>query len=701
VARGVKAVDLSLLLHPRTVAVVGASPDPRKTGGRILANLGLGVSSTAVFCVNPNYTEISGIPCFGHVADLPVVPDVVAIAVPPLQAISVVRESCREGVPFLIVTTGGFVEAGNTGAELQEELDKALRGSPTRLVGPNCSGIWNNRDGVFVTLSQDLANAKRVAGPIALISQSGGLGRCFMDRGLAVSYWLGTGNNADLHEGIYVDYLSSCEEVTTIVLIVEGLRDVRSLRLALDHASEAGKSVVAMKVGNSELGQRAARSHTGAMTTDARLVEALFRQHGVIQVKDLESAVDVATLLSAGFARESVSAKLTICGFSGGSATLVADAAGDAGFSLAEFDARTTQRLRAILPPWGATENPVDLTTRVYEDYLLVSRVLEALAEDLGVDILIFPFTSRTGEPDRMIAEQIRDFAVRTGWKRLVAVDISADPQVANWAGILATAGIPCLRGARRVIEAIRLCCVVASSALKDGHVRSKPSSLPGPPRGASTESVAKRWLRDTGLTIPEGRSVAAPGGVAECAQAVGYPLVLKLDVAGIPHKTALGLVETGISNPALLQAAVERIEQARIRVSGDVTTSYLLERQIEDGTDLIVGLERDPVFGYILMIGSGGIFAEVIRDVAFCLLPASPNHVAGLPDLVRAGEVLATVRGKPMSDRAALEDALTAIATLPDLVPQDLSISLEINPLRVLSEGRGVVVLDAKLAVS
>jgi acyl-CoA synthetase (NDP forming) len=694
----VSAGDLDRLLTPRSVAIVGASSDPAKSGARLVANLRAGSHPLHAFCVNPRYPEIGGFPCFDRLAKLPLVPDVAVIAVAPQEAIQTVREAVSMGVPYLMLVTGGFNEIGELGVGRQAEIDRELAGTSTRLVGPNCSGIWNVHDGVYLTISQDLVHAHRVAGPIALVSQSGGLGRCFMDRGLDVSYWFGTGNNADLTEADYVRHLCTLDDVTTIVLVVEGLNDLVRLGAALGDAWAAGKRVVAMKVGRSELGQRAAQSHTGAMTTDSRLVDALFRQHNVIQVEDIDEAANVASLITSRATSPREDSALGICAFSGGSATLVADAAGTAGLVLAELDPATQERLRAFLPPFASTKNPVDLTTHVYQDYSIVSRSLETLASDPQVGTILFPFTSRTGDPDVRIAEQIVAFVESTGWRQIVAIDVSADRAPAPWAHVLEEARIPWIRGTQRAVDALKK----ARAATFDLSVEFSPldQDLPDVPRGAITEAVAKRWLRELGLPIPDQRQLSTPSEVVSAAEDIGYPVVLKLDVAGIAHKTEQGFVVTHITDNVALEAALRRMEEARALLTPGTESAYLLERHVADGVDFIVGMERDDAFGYFLMLGSGGVLTELIGDSVCCLLPATQQQLWALPDMVRSGRLLSGVRGSPMADRNALVEALHTIGSIPAALPPGSSMRIEINPLRVLADKQGVVLLDANIRI-
>jgi acyl-CoA synthetase (NDP forming) len=606
-------------------------------------------------------------------------------------------DACRMGVPFLVVTTGGFDELGEAGRALQARVDTALQSSTTRLVGPNCSGIWNVHGGVYLTLSQNFVSARRVDGPIALITQSGGLGRCFMDRGLDVGYWLSTGNNADLNEADYLNHLAERPEVETIVLILEGLRNVACLRAALARTQRAGKRVVAMKSGRSEVGQAAAQSHTGALKTDARLVEAMFRQHGVIAVNEIDEAADVAALIAVGFGGRRPP-RTAICAFSGGSATVLADACGEAGLPLARLATSTRRELRAILPGFASWQNPVDLTTHIYQDYSLAPTATALLAADPGVDVIIFAFTSRTGEADSRIAAELVQLRASGNVPRLVAVDISADHRYPEWAATLAAAGTPYLRGAGQAVRAI-LRTVQPRPGRSGRWVAAPPPRLHLREPGPLGEAKAKQLLAQLGLSVPPGRWIENASQVAAAAAAIGYPVVLKADVPGTAHKTELGLVETAIGDRSALDAALARLLEARRR--NDLgSEGYLLEKSIGDGVDFIVGLEQDSVFAYSIMLGSGGVLAEVIDDACFCILPTEPAELARLPALTYSRLLLPGFRGAPPADLRALLDVLQVMARLPDALPPGMRIACEINPLRVMPEGLGAWVLDAKLRI-
>ena len=288
--------DLSRLLRPECIAVVGASADPAKAGGRLVSNAAVN-PDLRIYAVNP--APGVSIPDARLVSSLDQIedqPDVALIALRPRDAVLATEQAVRLGIPFVLIVSGGFGESGPVGRQIQDELVAAVSGTGTRLVGPNCSGIWNVQDNVFLTISQGIDLTPHRPGPIGVVSQSGGLGRSFIDSGLPVGIWFGSGNNCDLTEADYVRYLADRDDISVIALIIEGISDVPSLRAALEHARRQSKPVVAVKLGRSQLGQSVATSHTGALATDDRLIDALFRHCGVVRCDEVAEAADAAAL---------------------------------------------------------------------------------------------------------------------------------------------------------------------------------------------------------------------------------------------------------------------------------------------------------------------------------------------------------------------------------------------------------------------
>jgi acetate---CoA ligase (ADP-forming) len=697
--------DLSRLLEPECIAVVGASADSAKAGGRLVRNAVIN-PGLRIYAVNP--TPGVSIPDAQLVSSLDQIaeqPDVAVIALRPPDAVAAAGQAAQRGIPFVVVVSGGFAETGPAGRQIQDELVAAVSGTGTRLIGPNCSGIWNVQDNVFLTISQGIDLAPHPPGPIGVVSQSGGLGRSFIDSGLPVGIWFGSGNNCDLTEADYVRYLADRDDISVIALIIEGISDVAGLRTSLEHARNKSKPVVAVKLGRSQLGQSVATSHTGALATDDRLVDALFRHCGVVRCDEIAEAADAAAIAAqiAGGARGRATTEpnIAICTFSGGTGTLIADAIGLAGGSLAEFGAATKNALAEALPPIASIGNPVDLTTEVYKDVSLVPAALQQLRQDPAVDVVVFGFTSRTGQPDGLIARAIIDAVAQTPGAPVVATDISADPARPDWAGQLAAGGVPVVRGGRRTVAAIRACWDAWLSGRAAGE-RELPQKTEQPSlvSGVRGEHQAKQYLAGLGIHSPLNGYASDESEVLGLARMVGFPLVLKIDLPGIKHKSELGFVVTDIMHEPDLDVALQQLRLAATR-HGIGRHGILVERQQPRGIDFILGLDWDEEFGHKLIFGLGGDLAEAIDDVVVCLVPAQDDEVRSLPQQLKAWPRLWASRQGLLS--AGLPEVESALLSVGGLAASDSARRwhLEINPLRLCYQTGNLVALDAKLEVA
>jgi acetate---CoA ligase (ADP-forming) len=694
--------DLSRLLRPERIAVVGASADPAKAGGRLVRNAAVN-PGVKIFAVNPSPgISIPDAQLVSSLTEIPERPDVALIALRPPDAVIATGEAARLGIPFVLIVSGGFAESGPGGRRLQDDLVAAVSGTATRLVGPNCSGIWNVRDNIFLTISQGIDLAPHRPGPIGVVSQSGGLGRSFIDSGLPVGAWFGSGNNCDLTEADYVRYLADRDDISVIALIIEGITDVPALRAALEHARGQSKAVVAVKLGRSQLGQSVATTHTGALATDDRLIDALFRHCGVVRCDEIAEAADAASIAMQAWRgarhRAASEPNIAICTFSGGTGTMIADAIGLAGGSLAELGASTRTALADALPPIASTGNPVDLTTEVYKDVSLVPAALRLLREDTAVDIVVFGFTSRTGQPDERIASAITDTVAAAPGAPVVVTDISADPARPGWARELAAGGIPVVRGASRTVAAVRASW---DSWLRHPADPELPEAMrpPGDITGVLGEHQAKQYLTGLGIRSPLNGYASDESEVRNLARMVGFPLVLKIDRPGIKHKSELGFVVTDIMHESDLDSALQSLSRNAAR-AGIGPHGILIERQEPRGIDFILGLDWDEEFGHKLIFGLGGDLAEAVDDVVVCLVPAPAADVRALPQRLKAWPRLWSSRAALLSaSLPKVESALVSVSMLAAFDPERRW-HLEINPLRLCYQTGNLIALDAKLEV-
>ena len=698
--------DLSLLCLPRTVAMIGASDDPASIGGRALINL---MQHSAfdgeLMLVNPKREQVAGMRCWPDVASLPLTPDVVMISVPAAHVNGVLRQCAVRGVHFAIVFSSGFGETGAEGQRLEAEMRSIAAGSDLRIYGPNCPGLCNINERVGFTFSPSFPHDLR-RGPIGLATQGGGLGRNVlqaMDRGLGVGLWCSSGNEVDLQVSDFIAHMADAADIEVIVTLIEGIKDGRKFIRAVQRAAANGKPVVALKVGRSAYGQRAALSHTGSITSAAEVNSALFKQLGVIEVDDIDELADMAALLAR--ARPPLKARqVAVYCSSGGASALTADMIGLAGIGLASFDAATTQVLAENLPSYAALGNPVDTTTATLTDDRLIDKTLLAVCCDPNVSLVLMPVTIDYGDVTVKVAESV----VRVQAQSPVPiVPVWMSSRLGDGHRIYAEAGLVPVASVGKAVKTVKRWLDhgvwLAARAADAGSLPFEPLLLrmrardePGPARTLN-EYEGKALLRRAGIAVPDSGVARTPDEALQLAERIGYPVVAKVVSAGITHKFDVGGVALDLANGEQLLDAWERIHHAVSRAMPGVPIDGLLIEAMapSGGVETLVGVSRDAVFGPVLTFGLGGIHVELFRDVARRVLPLSRSEAAAMVREIRAFPLLDGLRGRPLADVPALIELLLKVSGFVAAHPGQID-EMDLNPVWVGRLGQGARPLDA-----
>ncbi|MBC7955822.1 MAG: acetate--CoA ligase family protein, partial [Cytophagales bacterium] len=609
--------DLALLCSPQTVALVGASDDPASIGGRALINL---MQHSAfdgeLMLVNPKREQVAGMRCWPDVASLPLTPDVVMISVPAVHVNAVLRQSAARRVRFAIVFSSGFGEAGVEGKKLEDEMRAIAAGSSLRIYGPNCPGLCNINARFGFTFSPSFPHDLR-RGPIGLATQGGGLGRNVlqaMDRGLGIGLWCSSGNEVDLQVSDFIAYMADAPDIEVIVTLIEGIKDGRKFIRAVQRAGVNGKPVVALKVGRSAYGQRAAMSHTGSITGSAEVNSALFRQLGVIEVDDIDELADTAALLARARSPQK-GRQIAIYCSSGGASALTADMVGLAGIGLTTFGAATTQVLADSLPSYAAIGNPVDTTTAVLTDDKLIDKTLLAVCMDPGVSLVLMPVTIDYGEVTIKVAQSAVRVQAQT---QTPIVPVWMSSRQGDGHGIYAEAGMVPVASVGKAVKAVKRWLDhadwLAARAADAGAppfepllLRTRASDTSGPAQSIN-EFEGKALLRRAGIAVPDSGVARTPDEALQLAERIGYPVVAKIVSAGITHKSDVGGVALDLADGAQLLDAWDRIHSAVARAApGAAIDGLLIEAMApRGGVETLVGVTRDPVFGPVLTFGLG-----------------------------------------------------------------------------------------------
>jgi acyl-CoA synthetase (NDP forming) len=699
--------DLVELTRPRSVMIVGASSKPGTLGHTTVVNvLEHSDFDGEVYLVNPKGGELFGKPLHASVAAVPAQGiDVALLLVPAESAVETLRACAEKGVRYVIVFTGGFAELGEAGRTVEAEMLALAQRSGMRLYGPNCAGMTMLAPRLGLTFSTEFRNDGRTGklSRIGLVTQGGGLGRSLMqgnERGVCFSRWFSTGNELDLDSADFINWLAHDPGTDLICTVMEGIRSGPRFIAAAAAARRAGKPLIALKIGRSDFGKKAAQSHTASLAGEDAVNDAVFSQYGVIRVEDLDELLDVASLISRVGARSL--RNICVYSSSGGAGVLSADKVGEAGLSMAVLADETVAEMARHAPAYAALTNPVDLTTKALTDPDLARRCLAPLFADPGVDAVLYPITSNYSASTEGLVRNMLAVA-QGGAKAFVPVWMSSRRGPAH--DLLIQEGFAPVYSLRNAMLALKRVSGYAAQAVEvaqaaGGVEDTAPAGLPAAAPAVQlpcNEAQAKALLAQYGVRAPRESQAATAEDAAEAARAIGFPVALKLVADGVLHKSEIGGVQLGLRDEAEVRAAFERIlaNAARHQVPAAAIRGALVSEMVVNGVEMLVGLHRDEVFGPVLSVGAGGVWVEVDADVARCHLPASRQQIEHALDQTRIARRLASHRGLPARDRAALVDAVQRIAALFTALGDGVQ-SLEVNPLVVLDAGRGVVALDA-----
>lgn len=691
--------NLTALFRPRSIAIVGASDDVVRISGRPLRYLREGGYGGAIYPVNPRRDTVQGLKAYPSIASLPEVPEVAILAVPAQLIPSSVRECADRGVKAVIVFSSGFAEMDAAGGEAQAQIRDIAGAAGMRLLGPNCIGLFNAAAGFYGTFASALDLGFPVDGGVAIASQSGAYGTHLaylaQERGMGISYFVSTGNEADVEIGEVLLWLAREPGVRVIMAYAEGLRHSATFIEALRTAHERRVPIVMMKVGRSVRGANAVSSHTAALAGEDAVYDAVFRQYGVHRATTTDEQLDVAYACARGLYPNG--RKLGIVTVSGGVGIQACDAAERYGLDVAPMPGSAQEKLKALLP-YAAVANPVDVTAQALVDMNVLTSALQLMLDECEYDVLIGVFL--TVPASKSFAVPLRDAIAKAAAahpeKLIVMCMVTQDKAVVR---LYEAMGLLAFEDAYRASAAIAALANLQASF--DRGVSKLPDvrSATPLPQEAISEHAAKRLLAQAGVPMLPEHLVASSTEAVFAAESVGYPVVLKIASADIPHKTEIGGVALNLGDAgavrdafeALMQRAAAAAPQARI-------DGVLVAPMAPGGVDTIVGVSRDATFGPTVMFGLGGIFVEVLRDVTFRVAPFGIEEARRMIGEIAGRAMFEGVRGAAACDVEALANVLVRVSEFAAAHAGDLE-SLDINPLRVMS--RGVVALDALIVAA
>lgn len=686
---------LQPLLNPRSIAILGASADPAKVSGRPLKFLLAKRYAGKIFPVNPKYPRIGDLVCYPDVASLPEAADLAIVAVPAPRVAAEIRELGRRGIRSAVVFSSGFGEMGAAGAAMERELVDAARESGLRLFGPNCLGLLNAFDNVMATFGQ-FADGPTPQGPVGFVTQSGAFGTAIAAlarrRGLGLGYFINTGNEGDVEFSEMLGAVIEDPRIKVAAGYIEGLRNGARYVEVSQRALELGKPVVVTKVGRTDAGARAAASHTGSLAGADSVFDGVARGLGFIRARNEEHMLDIVEVF-ANCALPTGNG-LGVVTQSGGAAVLMADRAEEVGLVVPVLSASTRERLAQVIPAFGTTANPVDVTGQFLAEPGLLRDSVVRLLEDPAVHVGIVWLQLMDAYVDVLI-DLFKE--IQASVTKPFVVSWVAAPESALKA--LREAGIAVLRGAEPAVDAVAA-LVRYAQARRDweadrgarASLRVPESLLPSKP-GVVGSLEARALLEAGGVTLAPARLARDAEEAVAAAQALGYPVALKIESADLPHKTEAGGVMLGLRDEKGVRAAYEQVTASARRYSPQaVIGGVLVQPMVSGEVELVVGLKHDPVFGVVVMVGLGGIHIEVLKDVVFRKAPVTPAEAGRMLNELKSRAILDGVRGGPGVDRDALSRFVSAVSCVGAAAGERLA-ELDLNP--VLAGPRGVTGVD------
>jgi len=701
--------DLSPLLKPQSVAIVGVSQNPARIGGRLFRYLtGHGFEGQLAL-VNPKYGQMGGVECYPSVSAIPFQTDCALVAVPGKHVVPVLKECAQNGVRAAVIFSSGFAEMGGDGRKAQDLIRGLADESNMHICGPNCIGLINFHEKTALSFSQLLETEHLIPGNIGFISQSGALGGSMVnraqDRDIGLSFFISSGNEAALGVSDFIKHLVLYDQKTEVIAaVVEGFKDGAQFIEAAELALEHGKPLIVLKTGVTDVGQKAAASHTGSLTGSDAVIDAVFQQKGVIRVRHYDQLLQTASLFSKGCRPKSN--RVGILTSSGGAGIIMADYYTKMGLQIPEPSPQTSLLAAKEIGTFGKVDNPFDLTGQIFSDPEMFSRCMKLFVNEERFDIIQVNVSMVAGKSSEQRGKML-----------LAAIEGCTKPVVSWWAaGGLSDPGIAVLNGSpvvpfrspERCAEALQALVAYTQHAeqVKGTHAKNQPVSDPKRLKEAAqllntgaeslSEHESKALLKRYGIPVTRESVVRSVDDAVQFAEQLGYPVVLKIDSPDILHKTEADVIRLGVASREDLVNSYAEIMAAAARYDpGAGINGVSVQEMVSGGTEVIAGMSQDPQFGPTIAFGLGGIFVEVLKDISLRVTPLSKADAQQMVREIKGYPILKGIRGQAPADMDAVIDLLQKLSRLVEDFKEEIA-EIDINPLLVFEEGQGAKALDA-----
>lgn len=689
--------SLQALFTPQSIAVIGASADIKKIGGRPIDYLKKYGYSGKIFPINPERDEIQGLPTYASIAQVPEPVDLAILAIPATRVLETIEQCAENKVGSAIIFSAGFAEIGEEGIAAQERIRSIAQSTGMRVLGPNCLGFVNVKEAALGTFSLMFQKGLPEFSRIGFVSQSGALGAYIFSRGreigMGFSYWISTGNEVDVQVSEVIAFLAEDKNTDIIAVHAEGIKDGEKLKAALQLALDNRKPVVMLKTGRSDVGAQAAASHTASLVGSDAVCDAMLKQFGVYRVNTLRELVDIPFTLS----QVELPRGNRVCAFtnSGGVGIMLADDLTDAGMELPPLTSEAQKKLTDLIPYAGVV-NPIDVTATVGTQPELLKKFLEITCEEDLFDQLII-FLGYSGLQKDIISmrldllEPVRDkyCHIPMLWANLFTDETRK---------LFSAKRMPVFEDPLEAVRAAKALSYFAQSFSREQMnpaVDLSRASDPGwEPGTALTEDTAKALLANHNIPVTKEKTVYSEEEAIEVAAQLGFPVVLKGMSPDILHKTEAGIVYLNIQNEEGVKKAFSQIE-AKMKNLKARNAGISVQEMLMGGVEMIIGTKQDPIFGATVMVGTGGIYTEILHDTSIRLAPVSLDEAREMIQELKTYPILQGTRGEAKADTEALAQLIVDVGNLA-IKYQDYIADIDLNPIKVFAEGKGIRIADA-----
>jgi len=683
-----------------SVAIIGASDDPHRIGGRPISYMLKRSYSGQIFPVNPGRDTVQGLPCYNRIADLPITPDLAIIAVQSVHVPVALEELGQLGVKFSVVFSSGFSESGEEGTALQKEVINIATRYGMRVLGPNTMGFYDSRLGLFPIFSSSFETSWPLPGSIALASQSGAFaGHIFSSaqrRRIGIPVCIATGNEADISIGEVISDLVRDVEIQVVGVYLEGLRDVESFLSALQLAKELRKPIILMKTGRSAVGRIAAQSHTASIAGDDAVFDAVLREFAVKRVNSPDEFLDIAYAATQKI--YPVRNSLGVLTISGGAGILISDLAEDLRLPMPETPSSEQKKLKNLLP-FSSVKNPVDCTAQVINQPDLIDQFSSTMMATGKYESFLGFFTQAAGTPtiEEKIRPRLKKIREQHPTKLFVLSIIASDECIRRYEND----GYCVFEDPARALKAIEAMGFFGEEFARVHHPVVHQKFDVSALREDLNEAESKSILATLGLkSVPEFIATDA-SEVLQAFKSLGFPGVMKILSPDIKHKTEVGGVILNIDTQESALAAYESLmRRVAKKVKNARVKGVLVSKQIDGAIECIIGIKHDETFGHIAMFGLGGIFVETMKDVALKRCPFDPEDAREMVLSINGASLLLGTRGRASVDIDKLAWTLSRLSHFAAAAGDSL-LSLEVNPVLVVPGQKGAYMADALIEIS